>query len=86
MKTKPTRPGDEAAGRAIVGSRQTESAEEVEGTEERWDDGGSTGLVGAGWPALLDGASVSGRSWHNGRAPAIDLPATRTSRYCDGSL
>ena len=57
-KTKATRPGDEAAGRAIVGSQQTESVEEVEGTKEPRDEGGSTGLVGASWPAPVEAAKA----------------------------
>jgi hypothetical protein len=57
-KTTATRPGDEAAGGAIVGSQQTESAEEVEGAEEPRDEGGSTGLVGAGWSAPVEAAKA----------------------------
>jgi RNA polymerase primary sigma factor len=56
-KTKATRRGDEAAGSAIVGSQQTES-EGVEGKEETRDEGGSTVLVGAGWPAPAEAAKA----------------------------
>jgi RNA polymerase primary sigma factor len=47
--SKAKRPGD---------SQQTESAEEVEGTEEPRDEGGSTGLVGAGWPVPVEAAKA----------------------------
>src|SRR6516165_3005800 len=57
-KTKATRPGDEAAGRAIVGSQQTESVEGGEGNEEPRDEGGTAGLVAAGWPALVEAAKA----------------------------
>jgi RNA polymerase primary sigma factor len=53
------RPGDEVeAGRAIDGSQQTESAEEVERNEEPRDEGGSTAHVGAGWPEPVEAAKA----------------------------